>query len=47
MTLWLQSASAINLGKNREDDIELIRIGARPEPPTGFKQSAPPQPEVR
>lgn len=47
MTLWLQSASAINLGKNREEDIELIRIGARPEPPAGFKQSAPPQPETR
>jgi uncharacterized protein (DUF362 family) len=47
MTLWLQSASAINLGKHREEDIELIRIGARPEPPVGFKQPAPPQPEAR
>jgi uncharacterized protein (DUF362 family) len=47
MTLWLQSASAINLGKHREEEIELIRVGARPEPPTGFKQSAPSQPEVR
>jgi uncharacterized protein (DUF362 family) len=47
MTLWLQSASAINLGKHREEEIELIRIGARPEPPVGFKQPAPPRPEVR
>jgi uncharacterized protein (DUF362 family) len=47
MTLWLQSASAIDLGKHREEDIELIRIGARPEPPAGFKQPAPPQTEVR
>jgi uncharacterized protein (DUF362 family) len=47
MTLWLQSASAINLGKHREEEIELIRVGARPEPPTGFKQSAASQPEVR
>jgi hypothetical protein len=47
MTLWLQSASAINLGKHREEEIELIRVGARPEPPAGFKQSAPSQPEVR
>ena len=47
MTLWLQSASAIDLGKNREEDIELIRIGARLEPPVGFKQPAPPQPKVR
>jgi hypothetical protein len=43
----LQSAAAINLGKNREEDIELIRIGARAEPPAGFKQSAPPQSEAR
>jgi uncharacterized protein (DUF362 family) len=47
MTLWLQSASAINLGKHREEEIELIRVGARPEPPPGFRQSAPPQPEAR
>jgi uncharacterized protein (DUF362 family) len=47
MTLWLQSASAIDLGKHREEDIELIRIGARPEPPVGFKQPAPPESEVR
>jgi len=47
MTLWLQSASAINLGKNREEDIDLIRVGARPEPPAGFKQSGRPQPEAR
>jgi uncharacterized protein (DUF362 family) len=47
MTLWLQSASAIDLGKNSEEDIELIRIGARPEPPAIFKNSAPPQPETR
>lgn len=47
MTLWLQSASAINLGKNSEEDIELIRIGARPEPPAIFKNPAPPQPEAR
>ena len=47
MTLWLQSATAINLGKHREEDIELIRIGARPEPRVGFKQPAPPQPEAR
>lgn len=47
MTLWLQSASAINLGKHREEEIELIRVGARPEAPPGFRQSAPPQPEAR
>jgi uncharacterized protein (DUF362 family) len=47
MTLWLQSASAIDLGKHREEDIDLIRIGARPEPPVGFKQPAPPRPEDR
>ncbi len=47
MTLWLQSASAIDLGKNSEEDIELIRVGARPEPPALFKNSAPPPPEAR
>ena len=47
MTLWLQSASAIDLGKNSEENIELIRIGARPEPPAIFKNSDPPQPEAR
>jgi hypothetical protein len=41
MTLWLESASAIQLGKNREEDIKLIRVGARPEPPAGFKPSPP------
>jgi uncharacterized protein (DUF362 family) len=47
MTLWLQSASAINLGKNREEDIELIRVGANPGPPAGFKHASPPQPGPR
>lgn len=47
MTLWLESAASINLGKNREEDIELIRIGARPEPPAVFKKTPPPQPEAR
>lgn len=39
MTLWLQSAATIGLGINREEDIELIRVGARAEPPAGFKPS--------
>lgn len=47
MTLWLQSASAIDLGKNREEDIKLIRVGARPEPPAGFKHSPPQNPAPR
>lgn len=47
MTRWLQSASEINLGKNREEDVELIRIGAQSEPPAGFKQSAQPRLEQR
>jgi hypothetical protein len=29
MTLWLQSASAIDLGKSRGEDIELVHVGAR------------------
>jgi len=41
-TLWLESAANLQLGKNREDDIELIRIGAKPEPPAGFKKNQPP-----
>ena len=47
MTLWLESASAIQLGKNREEDIKLIRVGARPEPPAGFKPSPPQNPAPR
>ena len=42
MTRWLESASTIGLGNHREEDIELIRIGARPEPPPGF-QTLPPR----
>lgn len=47
MTLWLESASSINLGNNREENIELIRISARPEPPAVFKKTTPTQPEAR
>jgi uncharacterized protein (DUF362 family) len=47
MTLWLESASAIQLGKNREEDIDLIHVGARPAPPAGFQQSTQPKPTPR
>jgi len=47
MTLWLESASTIGLGKNKEGDIDLIRVGAHAQPPDGFKLTNPPQPDAR
>jgi len=47
MTLWLESASTIGLGKNKESDIDLIRVGAHAQPPEGFKLTNPPQPDAR
>lgn len=42
-TLWLESASAIGLGKHREEDIALIRVATGAEPPVGFSTSPPPR----
>lgn len=47
MNLWLQSASAINLGKPRERGLEHFRGGRRTEPLVELQQLAPQQPKIR